>query len=70
MPNHRTSLVIIRAWVEDESAEPLRAHVRIIDDISLGVERTFTLARAQSVSRLVDDWLQGVLGATAAGSPR
>jgi hypothetical protein len=55
--------LIIRAWVEGGSAEPLRAHVRVTDDISTGMERSLTLTLDQpaAVGELVDTWLQGVL---------
>jgi hypothetical protein len=61
MPNHRTGLLIIRAWLEGESTEPLRAHVRVTDDVSEGIQRTVTLAKPDRVSDLVDAWLRGIL---------
>lgn len=60
MPSHRTGLLIIRAWVEAGSTEPLRAHVRVADDISAGIDRTLTLVEADRVRELVDVWLQGI----------
>jgi hypothetical protein len=66
MPSHRTGLLIIRAWVEAGSAEPLRAQVRVTDDIAIGIERTFTLVQSDAAGELVDAWLQGILGAAAA----
>lgn len=60
---HRTGLLIIRAWVEGDSAEPLRAHLRMTDDISQGIERTVTVARVADVGDLIDEWLQGVVDA-------
>lgn len=66
MPTHRTGLLIIRAWVEDESAEPLRAHVRLTGDISHGIEHTLTLVRADAVRDTVGAWLRGILDAAEA----
>jgi hypothetical protein len=63
MPTHRTGVLIIRAWVEDGSDEPLRAQVRVTDDITKGVERSLTLAQSANVATLVDDWLEGILAA-------
>jgi hypothetical protein len=58
---HLTGLLIIRAWVEDGSAEPLRAHLRITDDISNGIEQSSTLVNADDVTRLVGAWLGGIV---------
>ena len=63
MANHRTGLLIIRAWVEEGSTEPLRAQVRVTGDISTGVGRTATFVQADTVGEVVDALLQGVLGA-------
>ena len=63
MPSHRTGLLIIRAWVEEGSLEPLRAQVRVTGDISSGIERTVALAHSDTVMELVDDWLQEIVGA-------
>ena len=61
MPSHRTGLLIIRAWIEDGSAQRLRAHVRVTDDVSAGIERTLTLVEPDTVGELVDAWLESVL---------
>jgi hypothetical protein len=58
--------MIIRAWVEVESAEPLRAHVRVTDDLSTGIEHTSTVARAIDVRELIDQWLRRVVAAGTA----
>jgi hypothetical protein len=67
---HLTGLLIIRAWLEDGSVEPLRAHLRIADDISNGIERSSTLVNADEVGRLVEAWLVGIVedGARAPGT--
>jgi hypothetical protein len=61
MPTHRTGLLIIRAWVEEGSQEPLRAHVRVSDDISSGIEREVALVHLDTVMELVDAWLHGIV---------
>jgi hypothetical protein len=61
MSSQRTGLLIIRAWLEPGSSEPLRAHIRITSDISTGIERTVALAESDTVMELVDDWLNGIV---------
>lgn len=53
----RTALLIIRAWIEDGSSEPLRAQICLTSDVSSGFERTLTLARADEVCATVHEWL-------------
>ena len=57
MASDRTGLLIIRAWVEEGSSEPLRAHLRLSSDVSSGIERTLTLSRAEDVAATVREWL-------------
>lgn len=54
-------MLIIRAWIEDGSSEPLRAHIRITDDVSAGVERTLTLTQPDAASAVVHEWLTKIL---------
>lgn len=61
MAGDRTALLIIRAWIEEGSSEPLRAQIRLTADISSGFERTLTLARAGAVYATVQEWLADVL---------
>ncbi len=56
----RTALLIIRAWVEEGSLEPLRANIRLTTDISTGFERTITLARPKAVEDAVGAWLREI----------
>jgi len=56
-----SALLIIRAWVEPRSDEPLRAQLRMTGDVSLGIERTVTFARADDVCDAVRDWLAAVV---------
>jgi hypothetical protein len=65
MDGDRSALLIIRAWVDSLSEEPLRAQLRITSDVSMGVERTMTLARADEVCDTVRGWL----GAAVGGGP-
>ena len=66
MPSHRTGLLIIRAWLEPGSTEPLRAHIRVTSDISAGIEQSVALAESDTVIELVDEWLQGIVEADPA----
>jgi len=61
MPTHQTGMLIIRAWTEEGSAEPLRAHVRVTRDVANGIEHSLTLARPDDVIAAVDGWLLDVL---------
>lgn len=58
----KTGLLIIRAWVEEGSSEPLRADVRATTDVATGIGGTVTLARAEEVGATVQKWLAEVLG--------
>ena len=66
MGDGRTELVIIRAWIEEGSSEPLRAEVRVCTDVATGVERTLTTARADEVCAVVREWLDEMLRQGAA----
>ena len=66
MSTDRTSLLIIRAWLEQGSLEPLRARVRLTTDVSTGFEQELALTDIRAVSRAVEAWLQEVL---ASGLP-
>ncbi len=61
MDSENTGLMIIRAWVEQGSSEPLRAQVRIVTDTSARLERTLTLSRTEAVCATVGEWLADVL---------
>lgn len=54
-------LLVIRAWMEHGSSEPLRAEVRVTTDVSAGFERTLNLARADEVGAAVQVWLDGII---------
>jgi hypothetical protein len=61
MPSQRTGLLIIRAWTEVGSEEPLRAQVRVTQDIATGMESTRTLVQPDTVVELVVAWLEDFL---------
>ena len=65
MSSDRTGLLIIRAWIEEGSSEPLRAQVRLSTDVSTGFERTLTLARPEAVCDTVQEWLADILSEAA-----
>ncbi|MEU6105466.1 hypothetical protein [Streptomyces flaveolus] len=56
-----TGVMIIRVWVEEGSAHPLRAHVRVTADIASGVERSMTLTRVDAVCRVIREWLEEMI---------
>ncbi|MGI9021843.1 MAG: hypothetical protein ACR2HV_01170 [Acidimicrobiales bacterium] len=65
MTSDPTGLLIIRAWVEEGSSDPLRALVRVSTDVSGGFERTFTSARPEEVCAAVTEWLADMVSDTA-----
>lgn len=60
MPNSRTGMFIIRAWLEEGSAEPLRAHITLTNDVENGIEHAVTVTRADEVTNLVAAWIREV----------
>jgi hypothetical protein len=60
-----TGLLIIRAWTEEGSTEPLRAELRISMDVSAGFERTLTLAKTDEVCAAVKEWLADIVRDTS-----
>jgi len=58
-----TGLLIIRAWVEQGSSEPLRARVRLTTDVAAGFASEMPLADVTGVSAAVETWLRYVLAA-------
>jgi hypothetical protein len=65
-----TGLLIIRAYVERDSSAPLRAEIRLTSDVSAGIERTFVLADADVVARVVRSWLDDILNGSTGGTGR
>jgi hypothetical protein len=63
MSSPRTGLLIIRAWTEPASRNPLRARIRLTSDIAAGFEREMTLADVEGVCTAVETWLRDMLAA-------
>jgi hypothetical protein len=57
----RTGLFIIRAWVEPGSSSQLRAQIRLTTDVSLGFERSLTVAQEYAVVEAIQAWLSEML---------
>ena len=57
-----TGLLIIRAWLESGSSKPLRATLQLTNDVSLGLERTVTLADADEIALVVRQWIRDIEG--------
>lgn len=55
------ALLTIRAWCEDGSGHPLRAEVRIADDVAFGFRSTFTSVNADAAVEAVREFLDSVL---------
>jgi len=68
MPASRTGLLIIRAWIEEGSSEPLRAHIRLTTDVSSGFEDSMTLSQVPAVCEAVEAWLDDMVSGPAASS--
>ena len=50
-------LLIIRAWIEEGSSEPLRVQIRVTNDVTAGFERTLTFTQPEEVAATVQAWL-------------
>ena len=65
MASPLTGLFIIRAWIEEGSSVPLRAHIRLTTDVSSGFEDSLTLSQVSAVCEAVATWLGNVLSGLA-----
>ena len=70
MPANRTGLLIVRAWIESGSSNPLRAQIRLTTDVAAGFQTEVTLADVAGVAAAVEAWLRDVLAGEQAGRPR
>jgi hypothetical protein len=61
MPSNSSGVFIIRAWSEEGSSEPLRAHIRVTTDSAKGMQHELTLTEIDGVSALVTAWLVDVM---------
>jgi hypothetical protein len=68
MPEERTAVLIIRAWVEPHPTAPLRATIRWTTDVSAGLN-TQTFADAEAVTQFVRSWLSDIEAAHTAATP-
>lgn len=65
----RVGLLVIRAWVEEGSEQPLRAVVRLTADSGRGFEREPMFSEPVAVNALVQAWLDDVLAGEDDGPP-
>jgi hypothetical protein len=54
------ALLTIRAWCEEGSEHPLRADIKVADDVASGFRPTQTVADAEAVVGAVRDFLDSV----------
>jgi hypothetical protein len=64
-----TALLTIRAWCEEGSQHPLRAEIRLADDVALGFRSTLTFVHADAVVEAVREFLDSVSCASPAEPP-
>ena len=69
MSRDRTGILIIRAWLEQGSTAPLRAHIRQTTDIATGLRDGDTETDEDAITAVVLAWLQQVVldGEASAG---
>jgi hypothetical protein len=58
VPEEDHGLLIIRAWTQVGSAEPLRITIRTAGDVSTGIEATATFTQPDAAGAFVTSWLQ------------
>ena len=63
------ALLTIRAWCEEGSQQPLRAEIRLADDVSSGFRSTSTFVNADAVLKAVRDFLDSVHCSSLDGPP-
>ena len=63
MTNFRAALLTIRVWVERGSSSPLRATIRVSNDVSEGFDKTTTVTTPEAAAEIVKDWLIDALAA-------
>jgi hypothetical protein len=55
------ALLMVRAWREDGSDNPLRAEIRLTNDVSSGFQHQLTVADTEKVVEAVRAFLEEVL---------
>jgi len=58
VPEDDHGLLIIRAWTQVGSSEPLRVTIRTASDVSEGIEATATFTQPDTAGAFVTAWLQ------------
>jgi hypothetical protein len=66
MRRQHTGLLIIRAWIEQDSAEPLRVQLRSTIDVSSGLEPSLNFTSDEPIGEAVRAWLAAVRAGGAA----
>jgi hypothetical protein len=61
MGRERTGFLLVRVWMEENSALPLRAELRFAADVSAGFDRTETLVEPKLVGAAVQEWLEALV---------
>jgi len=59
-----TALLTIRAWCEDGSEHPLRAEIRLTNDVALGFQHALTVADAERVVEAVRAFLEDLVSSS------
>jgi hypothetical protein len=60
-----TAFLTIRAWREDGSEHPLRAEIRLTNDVASGFQHALTVADAERVMEAVRGFLADLLSSPA-----
>jgi hypothetical protein len=60
-----TALLTIRAWREDGSDHPLRAEIRLTNDVAAGFQHALTVADAEQVVEAVRGFLDDLLSSSS-----
>lgn len=60
MRRDHTGLLIIRAWIEEDSSQPLRAQLRRTTDVARGLGPPLNLTTDERVAEAVRAWLAAV----------
>lgn len=55
------ALLMIRAWCEEGSEHPLRAQIRLADDVAFGFGSTVTFVNTDAAVDAVREFLESVL---------
>jgi hypothetical protein len=64
-----TALLTIRAWCEEGSQHPLRAEIRLADDVAFGFRSTLTFVHPDAVVEAVREFLDRVLCSSLGDPP-